>query len=113
MRTRWTQSKVKCTRCGRFAWVRQTVTPTEHQLNEAYYYRRTYFCRNSNCRRKVFFFDEDRVWNRRDLTAVQIEHDAQRRIHERKIGNYARSVRPNPNVPIGWPSDGRKPPWEE
>jgi len=37
--------------------------------------------------------------------------EARRRRRERLISN-ADLVRPNPDVPIGWPSDGMRPPWD-
>jgi hypothetical protein len=41
-----------------------------------------------------------------------LERDSHRRHRERKIGTGA-SCRPNPNVPIGWPSDFATPAWAE
>jgi hypothetical protein len=36
---------------------------------------------------------------------------AEEKQRERKLGNASTTVRPNPNVPYGWPSDGSIPPW--
>jgi hypothetical protein len=43
--------------------------------------------------------------------SARIAQDAIRKQRERKLGNYSETVRPNPNVPIGWPSDNSIPPW--
>jgi hypothetical protein len=43
-------------------------------------------------------------------TPVDIEADAMKRRRERMVGNMP-SVRPYKHIPIGWPSDGKKPPW--
>jgi hypothetical protein len=44
--------------------------------------------------------------------SFNLERDTQKRVHERKIGNAA-SVRPFKHIPIGWPTDGHRPPWED
>jgi hypothetical protein len=110
----WGQSKEPCPRCKQNMWVMQKTGPTPAQVNKGFWHRLLFYCRNRNCETTYFGFARHRV----STTAIvptknDIEHDARRRRHERKIGNYSQSVRPNPNVPIGWPSDGRKPPWEE
>jgi hypothetical protein len=47
-----------------------------------------------------------------DPERERINREGLRRRRERKLGNWeGESVRPNPNVPIGWPSDGTRPPW--
>lgn len=46
------------------------------------------------------------------VIAETVKRDALLKRRERKLGGAETSVRPNPNVPIGWPSDGKRPPWD-
>jgi len=52
-------------------------------------------------------------WEEEKKRREHLHREAARRRHERRIGNFDKTVRPNPNVPIGWPSDGSKPAWAD
>jgi hypothetical protein len=111
-----------CPGCGNLMQVRAHSEITAQELRKRFYFGRWYRCTNPDCNSTEVMPLEFVVWNeaggerrpaddREPLTPKQLERDAQRRRHERLIGNAPLSVRPNPNVPIGWPSDGSIPPW--
>lgn len=54
---------IPCHRCGKETQIREHARITPKLLKQPFYYRKWYYCTNTDCRTNVIVRDEDRVWN--------------------------------------------------
>ena len=104
------QSGPACPRCGKPSQVREHREITEKELRRPFYYLRWFYCRNTRCQTTMFSFAKDIVWNSTP------EQQRERRLAERKQGNYRRGMGGSIHQPAANPSalyDGPKLPWED